>query len=71
MRLLKILFVLCAAILLAGAAFHTAVLAADGGRPLPRPPLAFDGGKPLPRPPLAFDGGKPLPRPPISDRIGV
>jgi hypothetical protein len=77
MRLLKILFVLCTAILLAGVAFRTAVLAADGGKPLPRPPLVFDGGKPLPRPPaspldvLVADGGKPLPRPPISHRTAV
>ena len=35
---------------------------ADGGEPLPRPPLAADGGEPLPRPPLAADGGEPLPR---------
>ncbi len=37
---------------------------ADGGDPLPRPPLVADGGDPLPRPPLIADGGDPLPRPP-------
>jgi hypothetical protein len=65
MRSVKVLFVLCTAILLAGAAFRTAVVTADGGRPLPRPPLVADGGRPLPRPPaLVVDGGRPLPRPP-------
>ena len=38
---------------------------ADGGEPLPRPPLAADGGEPLPRPPLVADGGEPLPLPPL------
>src|SRR5260370_13044362 len=38
---------------------------ADGGEPLPRPPLVADGGEPLPRPPLVADGGEPLPRPPL------
>jgi hypothetical protein len=70
MRSVKVLFVLGTAILLAGAAFRTAVVTADGGKPLPRPPLVLlaDGGKPLPRPPstLVADGGKPLPRPPQS-----
>jgi hypothetical protein len=70
MRSVKVLFVLGTAILLAGAAFRTTVVTADGGKPLPRPPLVLlaDGGKPLPRPPstLVADGGKPLPRPPQS-----
>ena len=53
MRLVKILFVLCTATLLFGVAFHTAVLSADGGHPLPIPPatLVADGGHPLPIPP--------------------
>ena len=38
MRLVKILFVLCTAILLAGAALRTAVITADGGKPLPLRP---------------------------------
>jgi hypothetical protein len=65
MRSVKVLFVLYTAILLAGVAFHTAVVTADGGKPLSRPPLVVDGGRPLPRPPaLVADGGRPLPRPP-------
>jgi hypothetical protein len=65
MRLVKILFVLCTAILLAGVVFHTAVLRADGGRPYPIPPkMVADGGRPYPIPPkapatilLVADGG--------------
>ena len=72
MRLVKTLFVLCAAILLVGVAFHTAVFSADGGKPLPAPlavqssVLLADGGHPLPTPPVALlaDGGHPLPTPP-------
>ncbi len=44
---------------------------ADGGDPLPRPPLRADGGAPLPTPPavgtaplFTADGGAPLPTPP-------
>ena len=71
MRLAKTLFALCTAILLAGVVLHTAVLTADGGRPLPTPPnnLFFaDGGRPLPTPPAQFvaDGGRPLPTPPAQ-----
>lgn len=75
MRLVRILFVLCTAILLAGVVFHTAVLRADGGRPYPIPPKApaavavmvADGGRPYPIPPkktLIADGGRPYPIPP-------
>jgi hypothetical protein len=71
MRLLKILFGLCTAILLAGVAFHTAVMTADGGRPMPRPPVVADGGRPMPRPPLVADGGRPMPRPPQSGGIAA
>lgn len=42
---------------------------ADGGAPLPRPPLLADGGAPLPRPPLEADGGAPLPRPPLASPL--
>ena len=69
MRSVKVLFALCTAILLTGAAFRTAVVTADGGRPLPTPPLTLsaDGGRPLPTPPvLIADGGRPLPTPPRS-----
>ena len=59
MRLVKILFVLCTAILLAGAALRTAVITADGGKPLPLPPASVSGV-------LVADGGHPLPRPPAS-----
>jgi hypothetical protein len=44
-------------------------LVADGGEPLPRPPLVADGGEPLPRPPLMADGGEPLPRPPLANSL--
>jgi len=74
MRSVKTVFVLCTAILLAGVAFRTAVVTADGGRPLPRPPaiLLADGGRPLPRPPaLVADGGRPLPRPPQAAKIAA
>ena len=72
MRLVKILFVLCTAILLAGVVFHTAVLQADGGRPYPIKPKALiaDGGRPYPIPPkspaitLVAEGGRPYPIPP-------
>ena len=74
MRLVKILFVLCTAILLAGVVFHTAVMRADGGRPYPIPPKKeiADGGRPYPIPPkspaaltfLVADGGRPYPIPP-------
>jgi hypothetical protein len=46
-----------------------AAVFADGGDPLPRPPLMADGGDPLPRPPQRsefVDGGDPLPRPPLA-----
>ena len=70
MRLAKNFFLLCAATLLAGVVFHTAVLITDGGRPLPYPPssLIADGGRPLPYPPKfpAMDGGRPLPYPPAQ-----
>jgi len=38
---------------------------ADGGDPLPRPPVVADGGELL-HPPLVADGGDPLPRPPAA-----
>jgi hypothetical protein len=40
------------------------LLIADGGHPLPPPPMAIDGGHPLPPPPMVADGGHPLPPPP-------
>jgi hypothetical protein len=43
----------------------TPFIAADGGDPLPIPPLMADGGDPLPIPPLMADGGDPLPIPPL------
>jgi hypothetical protein len=46
-------------------------LVADGGEPLPRPPLVADGGEPLPRPPLVADGGEPLPRPPLVNALAA
>ena len=49
-----------------GSGTSGAVLA-DGGEPLPRPPLVADGGEPLPRPPLIADGGAPLPPPLLAD----
>ena len=46
-------------------------LAVDGGEPFPRPLLVADGGEPLPRPPLITDGGEPLPRPPLAKSLAV
>jgi hypothetical protein len=76
MRFAKLFAVWCAAALLAGTMFHECaaanrnvkhLLVADGGHPLPTPPLfAADGGHPLPTPPLfVADGGHPLPTPPL------
>jgi len=76
MRYVKLVVMLGALALLAGSTFHQRAAAtkgcpgqtkvvADGGAPLPRPPLFADGGAPLPRPPLVADGGAPLPRPPL------
>lgn len=77
MRFQKILLVSIALLLFAAVSKRNSVsssalnlqvksfIVADGGDPLPRPPLVADGGDPLPRPPLAFDGGDPLPRPPL------
>jgi hypothetical protein len=75
MRFTKILLVCLALACLAGSPRKHASAAtnsgqpvltvADGGAPLPRPPLLADGGEPLPRPPLLADGGAPLPRPPL------
>ena len=74
MRLVKILLVLCTAILLVGVVFHTVVLKADGGRPYPIPgrTVIADGGRPYPIPSkpsvpaaiLVADGGRPYPIPP-------
>jgi hypothetical protein len=63
MRSLKILFLLCLALLMAGLILHSGVLTADGGRPLPTPWFTADGGRPLPTPWLVADGGRPLPTP--------
>ena len=46
-------------------------LVADGGEPLPPPPLVADGGEPLPPPPLMADGGEPLPRPPLANGLAA
>lgn len=79
MRFAKILLVCLGLVLLAGLRGNhgwtaagsanpqlKATIFADGGEPLPRPPLAADGGELLPRPPLMADGGEPLPRPPLA-----
>jgi hypothetical protein len=65
MRLVKTLFVLVAAILLAVVADHAAVLSADGGAPIPIPTRVqvADGGAPIPIPTLTADGGAPIPIP--------
>jgi hypothetical protein len=75
MRFAKFLVVSCSVALLAGALSHVPAancvnaaysqLLADGGAPLPQPPLIADGGAPLPQPPLVADGGAPLPQPPL------
>jgi hypothetical protein len=59
----KIIFVLCVALLISGLLLHSAVLTADGGKPVPNPWLFADGGKPVPNPWLTADGGKPVPNP--------
>jgi hypothetical protein len=82
MRFAKILLVCLGLVLLAGLRGNhgwatagsvspqvKAAFFADGGDPLPRPPLMADGGDPLPRPPQRsefVDGGDPLPRPPLA-----
>ena len=82
MRFTKILLVCLGLVLLAGLRGNhgwaaagsvnpqvKAAVFADGGDPLPRPPLMADGGDPLPRPPQwseFVDGGDPLPRPPLA-----
>jgi hypothetical protein len=82
MRFTKILLVCLGLVLLAGLRGNhgwaaagsvnpqvKAAVFADGGDPLPRPPLMADGGDPLPRPPQRsefVDGGDPLPRPPLA-----
>jgi len=82
MRFMKILLVCLGLVLLAGLRGNhgwatagsvnpqvKAAVFADGGDPLPRPPLMADGGDPLPRPPQRsefVDGGDPLPRPPLA-----
>jgi hypothetical protein len=82
MRFAKILLVCLVLVLLAGLRGNhgwatagsvnpqvKAAFFADGGDPLPRPPLMADGGDPLPRPPQRsefVDGGDPLPRPPLA-----
>jgi hypothetical protein len=75
MRFAKFFLVWCSVVLLAGAISHAPAvdcvnaaysqLIADGGAPLPQPPLVADGGAPLPQPPLVADGGAPLPQPPL------
>ncbi len=74
MRFVRLLVMLCAVLLLAGAIFHERATAngnagqpklkVDGGAPLPRPPQVADGGAPLLRLSLVADGTAPLPRPP-------
>ena len=63
MRFAKLFVVWCAAALIAGALFAGPVangnqqMAADGGAPLPKPPLVADGGAPLPKPPSVLVSG--------------
>ena len=63
MRSMKMVFLLCVALLTAGLMLYSGVLSADGGRPLPTPWFTADGGRPLPTPWLVADGGRPLPTP--------
>ena len=49
MHSIKII-VLCVALLISGLLLHSAVLTADGGKPVPNPWLTADGGKPVPNP---------------------
>jgi len=65
MRFAKLFVVWCAATLIGGALFAGPVangnarqqMAADGGAPLPKPPLVADGGAPLPKPPSVLVSG--------------
>jgi hypothetical protein len=63
MRRIKIVFMFCVALLVAGLLLQSGVLAADGGRPVPNPWLSADGGRPVPNPWLVADGGRPVPNP--------
>jgi hypothetical protein len=63
MRSVKVVFLLCVLLLLAGFACNTGVSTADGGRPVPNPWLTADGGRPVPNPWLVADGGRPVPNP--------
>jgi hypothetical protein len=65
MRSIKIVFLLCVVLMLAGLLLHSRILTADGGKPVPDPwTLVADGGKPVPDPwTLVADGGKPVPDP--------
>jgi|HubBroStandDraft_3_1064219.scaffolds.fasta_scaffold976042_1 hypothetical protein len=63
MRRIRIVFMFCVVLLVAGLMVHFSVLTADGGRPLPTPWFTADGGRPLPTPWLVADGGRPLPTP--------
>jgi hypothetical protein len=63
MRSIKIVFLLCMAVLAGVLLLNSTVITADGGKPVPNPWLAADGGKPVPNPWLVADGGKPVPNP--------
>ena len=63
MRSMKIVFLLCVALLMTGLMLYSGASTADGGRPLPTPWFTADGGRPLPTPWLVADGGRPLPTP--------
>jgi hypothetical protein len=63
MRSMKIVFLFCLVLLVAGLMAHFSVLAADGGRPLLTPCFTADGGRPVPNPWLVADGGRPMPNP--------
>jgi hypothetical protein len=63
MRRIKIVFMFCVVLFVAGLMVHFSVLTADGGKPTPNPWVVADGGKPTPNPWLIADGGKPTPNP--------
>ena len=61
MRRIKIVFMFCVVLLVAGLMVHFSVLAADGGKPTPNPWVVADGGRPVPNPWLVADPEASLP----------
>jgi hypothetical protein len=76
----KLSSLLLAMLVLAGAmSLKTAVAAqnngaitmANGGAPVPPPPMMANGGAPVPPPPMMANGGAPVPPPPMMANGGA